>query len=229
MKLNKEQLQQISAFISKRGFTHHDLKLEILDHMACKVEELMSADHSLTIDQAISKTHAQFGALGLSVFEDAMRDSLRKKYWRYFRENAASYFRPKYLPLVIGGALLIYLLAWKVHNVQTVFYTSWGILIVSMIADGLIKYQRLYRYRSMLTMQMGNISLITVSVLFQSCNIFQSMINRDNYNGSNIPYAICAVFMTTLVIYYLTMRRVQHLALNDCRELEEQYQLTVGN
>lgn len=80
MKLNKEQLQQISAFISKRGFTYYDLQLEIIDHVACKVEELMTVDHTLRLDAAIQQTHDSFGVHGFSVFEDAMTQSLQKTY-----------------------------------------------------------------------------------------------------------------------------------------------------
>lgn len=228
MKLDKEQLQHISAFISKRGFTHYDLQLEIIDHVACKVEELMTADPSLSLDEAIRLTHGQFGPNGFSVFEDAMKVSLRKRYWKLFYRELLSYLRPIYLPLVVGSVYLVYLLGKTIHNPDVAFFGSWGLYIVSMIVYSVLNYRKLRRYRSMLTMQMGGISFIATNVVFQVYNMAHQFMNTNTSVSSQVPYWVCAVFITCTVLYYLVIHKVQNIALDNCRELEEQYQLTVG-
>lgn len=228
MKLDKEQLQHISAFISKRGFTHYDLQLEIIDHVACKVEELMTANPSLSLDEAIGLTHGQFGPNGFSVFEDAMRTSLRKRYWQLFRNEMMHFFQPLYVPLVLGSVYLLYLAVRATNSPEAIFYCSWGLLIVSMIVDGALNYRKLRRYRSMLTMQMGGISFIITNVVFQVYNMLHQFINANGRLSPNVPYWVCAVFVTCIALYYPAMHKVQKAALDNCRELEEQYQLTVG-
>jgi hypothetical protein len=92
MTLSKSDLQQIKDFISKRGFTEPDLQMEIIDHVACRAEALMSTDQNLSLQQAIKLTHAEFGVMGFSVFEDGMRSTLQKRYWRVFK----SYFKSSF-------------------------------------------------------------------------------------------------------------------------------------
>jgi hypothetical protein len=85
MTLSKSDLQKIREFISKRGFTEPDLQMEIVDHVACRVEVIMIADGKLDLQQAIELTHAEFGVMGFSVFEDGMRSTLQKRYWQVFK------------------------------------------------------------------------------------------------------------------------------------------------
>ncbi|MDX5478753.1 MAG: hypothetical protein LPJ98_09880 [Cyclobacteriaceae bacterium] len=42
MKLNNEQIEQLKKLISYKGYPEIDVQYEILDHVACKVEDLMS-------------------------------------------------------------------------------------------------------------------------------------------------------------------------------------------
>ncbi|MES2278347.1 MAG: hypothetical protein V4592_20110 [Bacteroidota bacterium] len=228
MKLSKEQISRIREFISKRGFTQYDLQLEIIDHVACKVEELMTADSSLSIDDAISLAHGQFGPMGFSVFEDAMRQSLQKRYWKLFRQTAMAYLNWKYLPLIGGLIYLVYWISLSISNPQIVFFCSWGLLMISMIIYGILNYRKQRRYRSMLTMQMGNTTIITTNILFQMYNMANSYMHAGKHTAMGVPGIVSGVFLSALIIYYLSMQHIQKVAIENCRELEEQYQLTVN-
>lgn len=81
-KLNKEQLKTLTQFIRKRGYPELDLQLEILDHFASKVEEILAKEPRLELSKAMQKAHASFGVMGFSTIADS-----------YMRWNDKSLFR----------------------------------------------------------------------------------------------------------------------------------------
>lgn len=108
MKLNEQQLQHLRTFIRQQGFTAIDLQMEIIDHVACSIEEKMGENPALTFEEALQRTPAEFGVLGFSTLKEAMAKSLRKK---YFRQMSLELKRWLSFPavLVVGGfALVLY-------------------------------------------------------------------------------------------------------------------------
>lgn len=84
MKLNANQINQIKAFVADKGIKYPDVQLEAIDHVASRVEELMTVDVQLTIDEAIGITNVEFGAAGFKIFEKGMSAALRKKNYKFF-------------------------------------------------------------------------------------------------------------------------------------------------
>lgn len=76
MPLNKHQIEQIKQFIHSRGFTHIEVEMEILDHVASAVENKLEKDPSMSLERAIQEVHAGFGPLGFSTFEDSINKSV---------------------------------------------------------------------------------------------------------------------------------------------------------
>jgi hypothetical protein len=72
MKLTTEQLTEIKAFIKNKGYPEPDLLLEMLDHVACMVEEKMKASPDLSFDSALKNTYSDFGFWGFSKLADGL-------------------------------------------------------------------------------------------------------------------------------------------------------------
>lgn len=62
--LNEEQLWQLRQFIMKRGIKSPDVVNEILDHFACKAEEVISMQPNITFERAMQLAHQSFGSSG---------------------------------------------------------------------------------------------------------------------------------------------------------------------
>lgn len=62
--LNEDQLWQLRNFIIKRGIKEADVVNEILDHFACKVEEILSNEPNIPFDRAMQLAHQSFGSSG---------------------------------------------------------------------------------------------------------------------------------------------------------------------
>ncbi len=84
MKLTKAQIEQLKKLISYKGYPEIDVQYEILDHVACKIEELMEQDPKVTLEAAFAKVHASFGIFGFSELEESYKKMIRKRLWGYY-------------------------------------------------------------------------------------------------------------------------------------------------
>lgn len=137
MKLTPQQLEYIRSFISKRGFTALDLQMEIIDHMACRVEDILTENPAVSFKEAVTRTHREFGVFGFSMLEDAMTKSLARKYGGQLLLELKQWFSFPSVLLVGGFAFLLYQLFFVVA-------TNWLIGVFGFIylalAIGVIAY-----------------------------------------------------------------------------------------
>jgi hypothetical protein len=228
MKLNKEQINQVKNFISKRGFTYYDVQLEIIDHVACKVEDLMTADPGLSLDEAIAQTHAGFGVMGFSVVEDAMRASLQKRYWKQYSTAFGANLQLKFLPLIAGFIYVVYMINKIINAPVILFNATWILVFLLVLIWFIVTRKDQQKHKRMLSAQMGGIAAIVINVPLQ----LYINVNSFTKSGANLNVGVAGIilgaFLTLMILSAIALINVQKAALENCRELEEQYQLTVG-
>lgn len=228
MKLTNEQILEIRNFVGSHGIRYYDVQLEIIDHMACNVEQLMTAHPGLTLNEAIAQTHVEFGEAGFKVIQEAMRKSLQKRYWKLFRAVFTSYLKPVYLLLEVGLVYLICMFAKKTDTVDVPVDITW---IVVFLLSGILSFNnlRLKKYKRMLAMQMGVIVTSVVNVPIQLFIWFFLLGPIPAVFGTVATAVICGVFLIVLIITFFTLRQIKKVALNNCQELENQYKITTGS
>jgi hypothetical protein len=225
MKLTPEQIAQIKTFISKRGFTYPDVQLEITDHVASRVEELMTANPALNLDEAIRITHGEFGAMGFSVFEDAITSGLQKKYLRLFGAVFISYFRLKYLPLMVLFVYLADITFVAIAQPELFFLAGLILIIVALIVLGYNNYKKYKRYYKLLTMKMGNMYLIFANLIYQVWFIFGIRFRIYERLSLNIVGVISGLLITLVIVLFITINTVRKRALQSCIDLDKKYGL----
>ncbi len=223
MTLSKADLQQITAFISKRGFTEPDLQMEIVDHVACRVEELMAADKSINLHQAITSTHATFGVIGFSVFEDSMRSALQKRYWLIFKSYYQSVFNWRMIPIMLAFIYLSGLVFTAIREPDYIFGVTHGLLLVAIIGNAVINSMRFKPYAKMLTFKMGNIYLLIGSVLFQVYNLLIIQLKLYQYFSPALTGALFAVILIVILAAFYSVTKTQLKAVNACKQLQAKY------
>ena len=94
VKLNEEQIDHLKEFIKTKGFHDHAVILEILDHFACKIEDIMTNEPKMSFYDALMKARLSFGVMGFqpisSAFEKQSRKKYRKLYWRNLFQSFTS-------------------------------------------------------------------------------------------------------------------------------------------
>jgi len=227
MTLSKSDLQQIKDFISKRGFTEPDLQMEIIDHVACRAEALMSTDQNLSLQQAIKLTHAEFGVMGFSVFEDGMRSTLQKRYWRVFKSYFKSSFYWKTTPLMLALIYLSSLIFTHFPEPDYLFGVTGGVLLLAIVGNAVFNVARFKQYNKMLTFKMGNIYLVICSTLFQAYNLLIIQLKLYQYIPPALTGVLFAALLIILSVTFYSVTKTQLKAVANCKELEEKYALVV--
>jgi hypothetical protein len=107
--LNASELDRLREFIYKRGFRDPVVINEILDHFACKVEEWLSSEPKLNLEEAMKRAHHDFGVKGfrplVALFEQEVHKKYKRLYWSTVRENL---FSLKFIPIMIMGGWLFF-------------------------------------------------------------------------------------------------------------------------
>lgn len=95
MKLSKDQIEQLKKLISYKGYTEIDVQYEILDHVACRVEELIEENPKLSLPDAFRKVHASFGIFGFAGLEESYKGMIEKRlrgyYWTALKDLFLSF------------------------------------------------------------------------------------------------------------------------------------------
>lgn len=108
VKLNREQLQEVVAYIERRGFKDPLVLVEILDHFACKVEEKMEARPGITLGAAIVAAHADFGPMGFRPLTKSFEEAAHAKYKAIFNSERKSLLKSPLFVLSTGVASFLF-------------------------------------------------------------------------------------------------------------------------
>jgi hypothetical protein len=223
MKLLPAHIHQIKDFVTQRGFTEPDLQIEIIDHMACRVEELMSANPTFTLHHAIKLAHADFGIMGFSIFEDAMRSALQKRYFKVFRSIYLANFTWKTVPLMVALVYLVSIIFQAVNRPETVFTCTGLLLMLVFVVNAIVNAKRYKRYTKMLTFKMGNVYLVLSIVIFQLYNCFIIQLKLYQYLAASFTGLLFAGVILILFVTIYTINKTQQHAIASCIELEGKY------
>lgn len=127
MQLTNNQVQELFAFTEKKLVRYYDLQVELVDHLAERIEEKMNADASLDFDKALQIVYKDFGIFGFSKIVQEKSEQLRKQNNKRLYNEIKNLFR---LPEVIFSVVLGLFIWTTVSYIDKMFL---DILIVSFI------------------------------------------------------------------------------------------------
>lgn len=201
MKLSKDQIEQLKRMISKKGYVFIDVQYEILDHVACKIEELLEEHPTLSLEDAFRKVHSSFGIFGFSTLEESYMRSIQSRVKKYFWQEMKDFLTSYRLlfPILLG--LLIYQASLLLNDPKAWVLILSGFLLLASI--GVIfpywrKFQRLKNYASFTTstnlFQLVNFGLLCCLYSYQW--VYEAPQNIDSlffhfFQGGIILVMVC--------------------------------------
>ena len=110
--LSQAEIHSLFSFIRKKYVRYKDVQVELVDHLACAIEERMGNDASVSFTKALYDIYGEFGIYGFAKIIEEKEKNLnsfwRKRIWRYFME----YFQlPKILGTTSAMALVFYIVS----------------------------------------------------------------------------------------------------------------------
>lgn len=113
--LTKKQIQQLYDFTRRFKVQYRDVQIELVDHLASAIKEIMNDDNSISFDEALKQAHRPFGNYGFSRIVK-QKEKAMEKYWvRKIRNYFLEFFHwPKIIGTISVMILLFILLKYKV-------------------------------------------------------------------------------------------------------------------
>lgn len=106
-KLTKEQIDRLYAFCEEKEVKHFDVQIELVDHLACAIEEKWENDRTLSFDDALMLVANNFGASGFQRIMIAKEKAIQKRYNKIFWKYIGEFYRlPKIILTVVVSILL---------------------------------------------------------------------------------------------------------------------------
>lgn len=134
-KLSKEELHSLVKFIQKRGFVELDIQLEILDHFACKVEEILSEEPNLALSDAMIRAHASFGAMGFSTIVDSYLNGIQTSSLRTLKREFCVFMKSLQGQMLLMAYVVVYILILQNVNLGLMqWFLAGGLLINFIVA-----------------------------------------------------------------------------------------------
>ena len=150
--LDDKQLLQLKRFIILKGIKQEDVIHEILDHFACKVEELMNENIYLPFEKAVEQAYYSFGYNGFQKMTEQYEKRLKKMVWKEFKSA---------LPTVLQTKLVIISFVWCLALFAALQY---------------VEYHKIEGWRS----DIFSLSSLATMLILMGVNFYVLVIVKDN-------------------------------------------------
>lgn len=221
-KLNQIELQSVVAFIQKRGFSYVDVQTELLDHVACRVEEIMDENSDVSLQSALEKAHAEFGIFGFSTFEDSVISGLSKKYNRLFWRKFFSFFGLKYILLVLAGVYSMYKFQVLLDSKISMHLTSLVVFIAAIVC--VIKINR-PRFKHYLVYRLSTIYFIGIGSFFVMMNFVVNAVKPSLVYGVNLGLACYSALIICFILHLISALKTARSGIAASEQIMEKYKL----
>lgn len=131
VQLTKEQIDKLAAFTQLKRVNFYDVQLELVDHLASKMEELMEQDSTLSFEKALDKVYSSFGIYGFAKVVEEKQRSIEKLANRMWWQEIKTFFTWPRLTIAAVVMLLSYMAYQYFNSVfvinlfQTVYFGSY--------------------------------------------------------------------------------------------------------
>lgn len=215
MPLTKEQLSEIRDFIYSRGFTHIEVEMEILDHVATAAENKLEENPDKSLTKAIHEVHSSFGVLGFSVMEDEFNKSFRKLSVKAFLDILFSYIYQKNALITLSIFIAFFLLGNRILPFENglsyqIFYYALGVVTVTF---NLATFRKMNKWskRSLVVSSFSGYVAFAFLIFGQ---FFGSLTKIEVDSGMEMSSALFALFSTIIILNGLIFSNLLKWAFN---------------
>jgi hypothetical protein len=148
--LTPEEIAQVRQWIGARGFKYTDLQAEILDHVACAMEDKLTTDPSLPLRTAFDQVHKSFGIFGFATIEEAMVAKIEKQVWKDYLSALRFFTQQQGVLIVFTCVLLIYVVSLYSQHLMVLLLPYWALFATNVFYK-LRSYHRNKKLRNFLS------------------------------------------------------------------------------
>lgn len=145
--LTPEQIQSLFDFCSKHYVPYYDLQVELVDHLASKIEEIWICEPEILFEDALSKSFGEFGIYGFSKIKEKKQKELKLKYRRLLWNHILTFYKLPKIILTAALSFVIYKVCNLIPNLPLLFYIFYGLLIGFILTYLIYIYPKFFKIK----------------------------------------------------------------------------------
>jgi len=203
--ITSEQVQYLFTFVEKKRVRYYDMQVELVDHLACSIEELWIDNPDLPFEQALQRIYKRFGITGFSKVLQEKRKAVEKQTWRWIGQFLLSWVKfPKVFLTVAILFSMTQILAWTRNPAMVAQIILLSTVVLAFVALLYNWYQRgLHKKRKKLLFVEAAMSPFgalggAAGLLFQ---IPDWTLREGPQSMGWIVAIVIFIFLTTLFLY----------------------------
>ncbi|WP_028525913.1 hypothetical protein [Runella limosa] len=120
--LTKEQINLLHTHVADRGVEYFDVQVELVDHLASRIEEELDQYSEKSTDEVFKRTLKTFKKRDLKQVVKEKEKQVGRLYRRYWKESCKDFFMGSkiFFTMVLIGVLYIFLRKAPIELVKTV-------------------------------------------------------------------------------------------------------------
>ncbi len=221
MTLTNEQIQALFTFTEKKFVKWYDLQVELVDHLANKIEEEMDKNKSLSFERALGNVYEKFGIFGFAHIVQEKENELIKRNNKLLWQEMKHQFN---WPNMLRSFAILAIITTAVLNinVNVVAFITVLLIITDFFIFRISQYRKA-KGKKLLLMTNVLPSFNFASFLYTQLLFFYI---SDIYKQGlelTIPYKIAII--TTLFVGFLFAYSSKSIELNMMKKAKKLYPL----
>ncbi|MFV0163726.1 hypothetical protein OBK04_08690 [Empedobacter falsenii] len=161
-KLNEIEIEKLFQFTKNHYVEYYDLQIELVDHLACGIEEQWNFDETISFEDALKIEFKKFGVFGFSDIVDNRKLELQKKYKKLINRAILDHLKKKeYIGLILLFAL-VYMLFTLIDEKIT-----FAVVVILFYGFSIFQLIRLNTEYKRKTKKLG-IKLVLVETIYKN-------------------------------------------------------------
>lgn len=194
-KVSVEEVERLFKFVKSKYVHHFDLQCELVDHLACAIEEEWELNPDTNFENALSLVYSRFPITGFTHFVAEQASYLNRYWWRMIGRAYKNFFTSVWV-------LLLFVIFFCIHNLSYLPYGKFvivGIIFIGLnfatrTLNSLHKKYQINKDKYGLMLSQVFYSFLTPPILY--------ILIQLNYDTTIIPKIIATFYLTHIFIMY---------------------------
>lgn len=160
MELTEKEIEELHQFVENKSIKFYDLQIELVDHLADDIENILSKDANLSFDQAKKIAYQKFGVFGFSDILKEKEKHLGNKYLKLVFQFIKEWFK---LPRILASIGLVYLF-------YTLLFLDFSVIALYTIQVSIcvVLFYKLFTFKKRLKSKTSQKNWMFETIIYQS-------------------------------------------------------------
>lgn len=209
-KIAKEEVEALFKFVKSKYVHHFDVQCELVDHLACAIEEEWETSPDISFEAALSAVYSRFPVTGFTRFVEQQATYVRKYWTKMLLNSYKSFFTS---PMVFSILVFYYVFDW----LTMLTFGKWAVFAI-ITSFAFVNNYSLKKLQNKYPINDKNFGLLITNTVYSFYGQFlvnaPILLNFDLFNIIQVKFLYTAYITHLFVVnQYLTPEVENKLAL----------------